>query len=148
MNTISKFAATIILSAIVLATTANFASACGRYGPPPMTQTLHAALSSDARVAAGAYQKLRMAGQQGLAQVEMQRRWLPRQARQLDWQIKYLDRLVKNDGSKLTEIQKTKQALRRANIRLERAELQLRRAALDSLSERLGRAIQISLVVT
>jgi hypothetical protein len=146
MKNVSRIA--MALSAIVLATTANTALACGVYGPPPMSQTLHAALSPDARVAAGAYHKLRMEGQRGLAQVEMQRRWLPRQARQLDWQIKHLTGLITTGDSKLTEIQRTKHALRLANLRLDRAELELRRAALDSISERLGRAIRISLVVT
>ena len=138
----------VALIAILSMKTTDRASACGGYGPPPMTQTLHAALSPDARVAASAYHKLRMDGRQGLAQVEMQRRWLPRQARQLDWQIKHLAGLIRTGDSKLTEIQRTKHALRLANLRLERAELELRRAALDSLGERLGRAIKYSLIVT
>ena len=148
MNTIMKITAAFAVVVGFTTSTAVDVHACGAYGPPPMSQTLHAALSSDARVAASAFAKLLDQGQKGLAEVEMQRRWLPREARQLDWQIKHNEGLLKNGSTKLTEIQEAKHALRLANLRLARAELKIKMAALESLSERLGRAIKISLVVT
>ena len=148
MNRILKLTAAFALVVGLTATFAADAKACGAYGPPPMSQTLYAALSSDSRVAASAFAKLLGQGQKGLAEVEMQRRWLPREARQLDWQIKHLDGILKNGSTQLTEIQQAKHALRLANLRLARAELKIKVAALESLSKRLERAIKISLVVT
>jgi hypothetical protein len=148
MNMISKHSAAIALSAILLATIANNATACGGYGPPPMTQTLHAALSGDARVASGAFVKLLNEGKRGLWQVEEQQRWLPMQTRRLGWQITNLENLLKAGQPNLTDVQKAKHAVRLAELRLERARIDIRRAALDSLARRLRRAISISLVVT
>ena len=148
MNTILRITAAMTLSAILLATTTDHTTACGGYGPPPMSQTLHAALSEDSRVASGAFVKLLNAGKSGLWQVEQQQRWLPMQTRRLSWQITHLENLLKADNPNVTDVQKAKHAVRLAELRLERARIEIRRAELDSLAKRLQRAISISLVVT
>jgi hypothetical protein len=148
MNTVTRIAVATLLSTIVWATSSSNLLACGRYGPPPMSQALHAALSPDSRVAAGAFVKLMRDGQKGLWEVEQQQRWLPMQVRRMEWQIKNLDNLLKTGNPTLTDVQKAKHAVRLAELRLERARIEIRQAAIESLANRLRRAISISLVVT
>jgi hypothetical protein len=137
----ATFATLVSLAAV------EHALACGSYGPPPMSQTMFAALSDDARVAASAIEKMRQQGAQSLQEVKQQQRWLPMQIRQLDYTIAHFEKFVATDSLKLTAELKTKYQLRITKLRLKRAEAKLRVQQLETLLHRLQWAIARSTVM-
>lgn len=126
---------------------ARHAESCGAYGPPPMSQTMLAALSDDTRVAAAAVETMRQRGTQSMNDVKAQQFWLPIQIRRLDYQIMSFEKLVTADSKTLPDADRARHKLRLTQLRLERAEAKLRIKQLELLMKRLQWAIARSTVM-
>ena len=146
MNTKSR----IIVAALAVSfsvAAAHRAHACGRYGPPPMSQTMLAALSDDPRAAAWAVEKLRQQGPEAIKQVKAQLRWQPMTIQRLDYTITHFEKLASDDNTKLTDEQRASYRLRLTKLRLKRFEAKLRSHQLATLLKRLEWAIARSTVM-